>query len=182
MAQRSEAAGGVALKDGRMVMIRPLEETDRDALTSFGASLPRNDVLYLEDDFSNPDIIARLVFASRAENWRQIVAVADDGHIAAYSAAMRLPGWSSHVADIRLIVAPAWRRSGLGTQMAQATVEAARELGVSKVIVDMLAAQTAGQEIFRRLGFAVEGQLARHANDRDGNLHDIVIMSAFVKS
>jgi RimJ/RimL family protein N-acetyltransferase len=181
MAQRSEAADGIVLKDGRSVTIRPLAEEDRVAMTAFGAALPRNDVLYLEDDFSSPDIIARLTNASRAENWRQIVAVSEDGEIAAYSGALRLPGWSNHVADIRLIVGPRWRRSGLGTQMAQATVMAARDLGVTKVIVDMLAAQTAGQAIFRRLGFAVEGQLARHASDRDGNLHDIVIMSAFVK-
>jgi len=181
MGPRIEAASGIALKDGRAVMIRPLAEEDKAALGAFGAALPRNDVLYLEDDFSNPDIISRLANAAKAENWRQIVAVAEDGQIVAYSAAMRLPGWSYHVADIRLIVSPACRRSGLGTVLAQATVEAARELGVTKVIVDMLAAQTAGQAIFSRLGFAVEGQLARHAIDRDGNLHDIVIMSAFVR-
>lgn len=181
MAQRTEPASGIALKDGRAVAIRPLAEEDKAALGAFGASLPRNDVLYLEDDFSNPDIIARLAYAAKAENWRQIVAVTDDGQIVAYSAAVRLPGWSNHVADIRLIIGPEWRRGGLGTQLAQATVDAARDLGVTKVIVDMLAAQTAGQAIFSRLGFAVEGQLARHAIDRDGNLHDIVIMSAFVK-
>lgn len=181
MSQRIEAAGSVALKDGRQVTIRPLVEEDRGALAAFGQSLPKNDLLYLEDDFSNPDIIARLSFAAKAENWRQMVAVADDGAIVGWAAALRLPGWSHHVADIRLVVAPACRRSGLGMQLAQSIVEAARDLGAAKVIVDMLAAQTAGQAIFSRLGFAVEGQLARHAIDRDGNLHDIVIMSAFVK-
>lgn len=181
MVQRIEAAGTVALKDGRQVTIRPLMEEDRGALTAFGQSLPKNDLLYLEDDFTNPDIIARLAFAAKAENWRQFVAVADDGVVVAWAAALRMPGWSNHVADIRLIVTPACRRSGLGMQLAQSIVEAARELGATKVTVDMLAAQTAGQAIFSRLGFAVEGQLARHAIDRDGNLHDIVIMSAFVR-
>jgi ribosomal protein S18 acetylase RimI-like enzyme len=182
MGQRAEASGNVALlKDSRSVTIRPLQEADRSAMMVFGASLPKNDLLYLEDDFNSPEIIGRLVNAAYAENWRQIVAITDAGEIVAYSAALQLPGWSHHVADIRLIVLPEWRRSGLGVQMAQAVVEAARELGVSKVTVDMLAAQTAGQAIFGRLGFAVEGQLARHASDRDGNLQDVVIMSAFVR-
>jgi L-amino acid N-acyltransferase YncA len=181
MAQRIEASGTVALNDGRQVSIRPLVEEDRSALAAFGQSLPKNDLLYLEDDFSNPEIIARLAFAAKAENWRQIVAVAEDGAIAAWAAALRLPGWSHHVADIRLVVAPSWRRSGLGMQIAQSIVDAARDLGAAKVMVDMLAAQTAGQAIFGRLGFAVEGQLARHAIDRDGNMHDIVVMSAFVR-
>jgi L-amino acid N-acyltransferase YncA len=181
MAERIEAASVVALKDGRRVTIRPLVEEDRAALAAFGESLPKNDLLYLEDDFSNPEIIARLAFAAKAENWRQIVAVTDGGAIVAWAAALRMPGWSNHVADIRLLVSPVCRRSGLGMQLAQAIVEAARELGATKVTVDMLAAQTAGQAIFSRLGFAVEGQLARHAIDRDGNLHDIVIMSAYVR-
>ncbi len=182
MAQRVEAASNVALlKDGRSVTIRPLIEADRAAMMTFGASLPKNDLLYLEDDFNNPEIIGRLVSAAYAENWRQIVAITDAGQIVAYGAALQLPGWSHHVANLRLIVLPDWRRSGLGVQMAQSVVEAARDLGVSKVTVDMLAAQTAGQAIFGRLGFAVEGQLARHASDRDGKLQDVVIMSAFVR-
>lgn len=181
MTQRIDVVGSVALKDGRAVTIRPLMEQDRAALANFGLGLPKNDLLYLEDDFQNPEIITRLINANAAENWRQIVAVTDDGSIVGYSAALRLPGWSYHVANIRLIVDRAWRRSGLGMAMAQSIVEAARDLGATKVTVDMLAGLTAGQAIFSRLGFAVEGQLARHAIDRDGNLHDIVIMSAFVK-
>ncbi len=181
MAQRIEAAGSVALKDGRHVTIRNLLEGDRAVLTTFGQNLPKNDILYLEDDFTHPEIITRLANAAHAENWRQIIAVTDEGEIVGYTAALRMPGWSNHVANIRLIVLPSYRRSGLGMHLAQAIVEAARELGATKVTVDMLAALTAGQAIFSRLGFAVEGQLARHAIDRDGNLHDIVIMSAFVR-
>ncbi|WP_322511538.1 GNAT family N-acetyltransferase [Chloroflexus sp.] len=181
MALRSEAISNAALKDGRQVTIRPLAENDRAALADFGLSLPKDDLLYLEEDFTNPEIIARLANASHAENWRQIVAIASDGSIVAYTSARRVPGWSNHVAELRLIVKPGWRRSGLGMQMAQAIVEAARELGAQKVTVAMLAALKAGQAIFSRLGFAVEGQLARHAIDRNGDLHDVVIMSAFLR-
>ena len=181
MVQRIEAADRIALKDSRDVTIRNLQEGDRAALATFGLSLPKNDLLYLEDDFTHPEIITRLANAAYAENWRQIIAVTDDGEIVGYTAALRMPGWSNHVANIRLIVLPSYRRAGLGMYLAQAIVEAARDLGATKVTVDMLAALTAGQAIFSRLGFAVEGQLARHAIDRDRNLHDIVIMSAFVR-
>ncbi|WP_129673090.1 GNAT family N-acetyltransferase [Candidatus Chloroploca sp. Khr17] len=182
MAQRTEAASSsVALKDGRQVTIRNFIENDKSALSQFGQALPKNDLLYLEDDFTHPEIITRLANAAHAENWRQVIAVTPEHEIAGYAAALRLPGWSHHVANIRLIVLPSYRRSGLGMHLAQGIVEAARELGATKVTVDMLAALTAGQAIFSRLGFAVEGQLARHAIDRDGNLHDIVIMSAFVR-
>jgi L-amino acid N-acyltransferase YncA len=64
--------------------------------------------------------------------------------------------------------------------MAQAIFEAARQLGVAKVIVEMLAAQTAGQAIFQRLGFSREGVFSKHAHDRHGNRHDLVVMAYHV--
>ena len=168
-----------ALRDGRTVMIRPLAEDDYAALLAFGAALPHDDLLYLENDFQNPDIIRRLVNASLAENWRQIVALAD-GKIVGYSAVRRLSGWSSHVADIHLTVSRDLRRSGLGTAMAQAIFDAARDLGVSKVIVEMMEQQNAGRAIFERLGFRVEGSLSQHARDRHGRQHNLLILAYHV--
>jgi RimJ/RimL family protein N-acetyltransferase len=167
------------LRDGRTVLIRPLDEGDYAALFTFGAALPQDDLLYLENDFQNPDIIRRLVNAAAAENWRQVVALAD-GALVGYSAVRRLSGWSSHVADIHLTVGDGWRRSGLGTAMAQAIFDAARDLGVSKVIVEMMERQSAGREIFERLGFRVEGTLSQHVRDRHGQPQNLLILAYHV--
>lgn len=164
---------------GRPITIRPLVEEDRAALLAFGAALPPDDLLYLEDDFQSPEIIARLVNAHAAENWRQIVAVAD-GLIVGYSAVRRLPGWSNHVAEIQLIVSEGWRHSGLGTAMAPLIFAAARDLGVAKVIVEMLEQQGDGRAIFERLGFRVEGVLGDHVRDRHGQEHNLLIMAYHV--
>jgi ribosomal protein S18 acetylase RimI-like enzyme len=177
--QPVEAEPGIVLRDGRAVTIRPLGEGDRAALLAFSGALPEDDWLYLEDDFRNPDLIARLVNAHAAENWRQVVAVAG-GSIVGYGAVRQLPGWSSHVADIRLIVAQSWRRRGLGTALALAVLEAARGLGISKLIVDMLEQQYAGQAIFLRLGFRHEGRLLDHARDQRGGCHNLVVMGYHV--
>ncbi len=177
---REEAPTMTVLPDGRQITIRPLGEEDREALCEFGLTLPELDLLYLEDDLQNQDIITRLINAHAAENWRQLVAVAD-GSVIAYSAVRRLPGWSHHVGDIQLIVRDDWRRSGLGTLMAQAIFAAARDLGVDKVIVEMLERQTAGQAIFERLGFQVEGILSAHASDRQGERHNLLILAYHIR-
>lgn len=181
MKQEIAPAQSVILHDGRVVTIRLLGEHDQAALLGFGSTLPQDDWQYLPEDLQNPDIITRLVNAHAAANWRQIVAVAGDGAIVGYSSVRLLPGWSNHVADIRLIVGCAYRRSGLGTALAPAIFDAARDLGVSKVIVEMLAEQTSGQAIFERLGFHVEGRLSEHARDRFGNRHDLLIMAYHVQ-
>jgi RimJ/RimL family protein N-acetyltransferase len=108
------------------------------------------------------------------------VAVCDDGEIVGYSAVRRLTGWSSHVGDIQLMVESSYRRSGLGTEMAKAIFESARGLGVTKVIVEILAVQTGGRAIFERLGFSREGIFSKHAHDRHGNRHDLVVMAYHV--
>ena len=172
-------ASTTTLRDGRAVTIRPLREDDYATLLAFGAALPQDDLLYLENDFQNPDIIRRLVNAAAAENWRQVVALADSA-IVGYSAVRRLSGWSSHVADIHLTVGQGWRRSGLGTALAQAIFDSARDLGVSKVIVEMMERQNAGRAIFERLGFRIEGILSQHARDRHGQQHNLLILSYHV--
>lgn len=180
MTMRVEAVTPVMLRNGQQVTIRPLAEDDRAALMRFGQQLPQDDLIYLEDDLQSPEIINRLVNASAAENWRQIVAVREDGEIVGYSAVRRLTGWSAHVGDIQLMVESSYRRSGLGTEMAKAIFEAARGLGVAKVIVEILAVQTGGRAIFERLGFSREGVFSKHAHDRHGNRHDLMVMAYHV--
>jgi RimJ/RimL family protein N-acetyltransferase len=180
MVDQPSAAPRATLRNGRDVLIRPLAEQDRAALLAFGQQLLQDDLLYLEDDFQSPEIIARLVNAHEAENWRQIVAEAD-GSIIGYSAVRRLVGWSSHVADILLLVSPEWRRAGVGVVLAQAIFGAARELGVNKVIVEVLDEQHSGRAIFERLGFRVEGTLSKHARDRLGHYRDLLVLAYHVR-
>jgi len=175
----SEPLAATVLGDQQAVVMRPLGEDDHAALLAFGAALPQDDLLYLEDDFQNSEIITRLINACLAENWRQIVAVVGDA-IVGYSAVRRLPGWSNHVADIILLIDAYWRRSGLGTALAQAIFDAARDLGVNKVIVEMLEEQQAGRAIFERLGFRVEGRLSAHARDRHGQRRNLLILAYYV--
>src|SRR5215207_3669979 len=164
--QRSEAPSKTVLRDGSDVIIRRLFEEDRAALLAFGAGLPEDDRLYLEDDLQSQEIITRLVNAHAAENWRQIVALEGE-RIVGYGAVRRLSGWSSHVADIQLITSADVRREGLGTVMA-------------KVIVEMVEEQAFGRAIFERLGFRVEGMLSQHVRDRDGQQRNLLVLAYHV--
>jgi ribosomal protein S18 acetylase RimI-like enzyme len=168
------------LRDGRAVTIRPLDELDRQALLAFGRALPYGDLLYLADDLSSPEVIARLINARFAENWRQLVALAGD-QIIGYGALRRLPGWSRHVAGIHLVVSAGWRRYGLGTLLAQALVDTASDLAIDKLIVELIENQRAGRAIFERLGFQIEGRFSSHAYDRQGSCHTLIVMAERVR-
>jgi L-amino acid N-acyltransferase YncA len=171
-----EPAVTTLLRDGQVVTIRPIDEADRTALLAFGRALPHADLLHLEDDFTNPEIITRLVNARFAENWRQLVASIDD-RIIGYSVVRRQPGWMKHVAGIGLVVGAGWRHLGLGTALAETICDAARDLHVEKLIVEMLEEQSAGRAIFEGLGFRVEGSFGCHVRDREGQCHNLIIMA-----
>jgi len=167
--------GVTTLRDGRTVVVRPLEAADRAALTAFGHALPQSDLEYIPDDFQSADVIGRLINMRAAEHWRQFVAASGDA-IVGYSAVRRLSGWSSHVGEIHLVVSAGWRRSGLGNVLAATIFDAARELDVTHVIVEMLEEQVSGRAIFERLGFGIEGLLEDQVCDRHGRRHNLLVM------
>jgi len=120
--------------------------------------------------------ITRLVKAVEASNWRQVVAV-DGTTIVGYANVRQLPGWKKHVGDIALVVRSDCRHRGVGAALARAVIDAAGELAVSKLILEIVEEQLAGRLIFKRLGFRLEGLLEDHAVDYLGNARNLVLLS-----
>ena len=171
-----ELTGTVPGSAGRTFTIRRLREDDLDALLAFGAALAKDDWLYLDVDLQTPATITRLVNAVEASNWRQVVAV-DGTTIVGYANVRQLPGWKKHVGDIALVVRADCRHGGVGAALARAVIGAAGELGVSKLILEIVEEQLAGRLIFKRLGFRLEGLLEDHAVDYLGNPRNLVLLS-----
>jgi ribosomal protein S18 acetylase RimI-like enzyme len=163
------------LKTGETVTIRPLAEDDGDALAAFGATLPEDDWLYLDLELQSRHTVDRLVKAHEATNWRQLVAVRGQ-EIVGYANVRLLPGWQGHVGDVHLVISNNARRGGLGTMLARAIVAAGEDLGVAKLLLEILEEQLGGRYIFERLGFEAEGVLRDQARDYQGRLHNLVVL------
>lgn len=157
------------------MQVRPLGADDGAALAAFGTALPEDDWLYLDLDLRDRGTVDRLVTAHAATNWRQLVAVSTDG-IVGYANVRLLPGWKSHVGDAHLVIDGARRGRGLGTLLAQSIVDTGRELGVQKIILEILEEQSSGRHIFERLGFRSEGLLEDQARDAQGRLHNLLVL------
>ena len=166
----------IVLKDGRSVHIRPLVPADADASLAFFSGLPAQERRYLRRDVTSPEVIAARIQENDSAEVERLVALHNDEIVADGSFEHERYGWGERIAQIRLIVAPGYRRSGLGTVLARLLYVIAHQHDVDRINARMLRPQAAARDIFHRLGFREEFVLPDHVRDLEGNLQDLIIM------
>ncbi len=160
------------------VEIHRVTEADTAALRAFFEQLPEEDQTFFRDDVTSPGVIESWLGAG-AGSCRVEVA-AEDGAVIGYVGVMARIGWSSHVGDLRLVVDPNRRRSGLGRALARRGLLDGIDLELSKIVVEVVAEQEPAIALFRGLGFEVEALLKDHVRGRDEGLRDMLLLSHFV--
>jgi ribosomal protein S18 acetylase RimI-like enzyme len=118
-------------------------------------------------------------WATGASVRRDVALIGDDvvGYVAIYPEV----GWSSHVGELRLVVDPAYRRQGVGRALARHGFLMGLGLGLTKLIVEVLAEQQAAVAMFSQIGFEPEALLKGHVRDGEGRLHDLFVMAHVVE-
>ncbi|WNV74630.1 GNAT family N-acetyltransferase [Geodermatophilus sp. DSM 44513] len=160
-----------------MADVVPLTATHGDALVRFTAELPEGDRTFIREDVADAAVVRG--WAAGSPGVHRWVAV-DGGRVLGYVAVLRLPGWSDHVGEVRLVVAPAGRGAGLGQQLARHAMVQALEAGLTKLVVEVVADQAAALALFSGLGFTGEALLVDHIRDREGRLRDLMVLAHHV--
>jgi L-amino acid N-acyltransferase YncA len=156
--------------------IRRLETGDEEALMRFVSRIPEGDRTFFKEDVLDADVVA---WVRRGE--ARSLAV-EDGEVIGTVTVVPLQGWSGHVGEVRVIVDPQHRRRGVGRALARYAVFEALNLGLRKMVVEVIADQEATVGMFRSLGFEPEALLRDHVCDDDGNLHDLMLLAHSVEA
>lgn len=156
-----------------MTTIRPLIPADAAGLADLFGSLSEADRTLIREDLNDPAEVHRIT-AHPDLHW---VAHGDDGTIVGYSAVNRLPGWSDHVGELRLVVRPEGRHAGVGRGLVRAGLLGALAVGIRKVVAELVPEQERVVQMFSELGFTGEALLRDHIRDRDGRLHDLIMLA-----
>ena len=155
--------------------IRQIESTDEEALERFLRRVPEGDRTFFKEDVDDPAVVAAWTRPGGAR------AVAVDGaEVVGYVAVVPQHGWSSHVGEIRVIVDPEHRGRGIGRDLGRRGVLEAVQLGLRKMVVEVVADQEATIAMFRSLGFDPEALLTNHVRDRAGELRDLMVLAQSV--
>jgi ribosomal protein S18 acetylase RimI-like enzyme len=159
------------------VEIRPAGPEDLDAVVAFMERVPAGERAFFKEEADrasvrrslSPDAIGRRAVAVRLNEVVGSVYV------------VPLRGWSDHVGEVRLVVDPDCRRQQLGRRLARQALMDAVELGLKKLSVEVVAEQEGAVRMFESLGFRAEGLLPDHVRDRDGGLHDLIVLGHLIE-
>jgi ribosomal protein S18 acetylase RimI-like enzyme len=167
----------------------PIEELGPqrcDALLRFFDGLPEGDLTFIREEVHDPETVRS--WSSGAGAGGRWVAVDTGGEgggstaeVTGYVAVRPLPGWSDHVGEVRLVVAPDRRGSGLGRELARHALVQAVGSGLTKLVVEVVAEQGAALALFTDLGFTGEAMLVDHIRDRTGELRDLMVLAHHVR-
>lgn len=166
----------VQLKDGTKIVLRQLKKKDRNRLTVFFRSLPKEDRIYLRVDITDKETIKQIIKSSKLGESRRIIALDNDNIIAAGLLELEKRKWKKHFGEIRLLVSKSYRRKGLGMLLARELYLLAISEKVEDIIVKMMKPQVAAIDIFKRMGFKEEAVLPDYVKDLEGTKRDLIIM------
>ena len=159
------------------VAIRRFRAEDMDAMLRFSRALPEHDLLFLSRDLKHRRVV---------EAWLEAVEdgfidsfVAEDGDaIVGTSALVRDPlGWSTHVGEVRLLVSPELRGQGVGRRLLAEMFTMAEQRELKKLTAQMTSDQAGARRLFEDHGFREEALLKDQVMDRQGRLHDLMMLN-----
>jgi RimJ/RimL family protein N-acetyltransferase len=161
----------------RTIELRPMGPADRDAMLRFARALPQHDLLFLRRDICEPEGVEDWLSDIALGHVTTLLAVEGNelvGYVTLHRNQLR---WSRHVAELRVAVSASSRGAGLGRALTEAIFRLALEEGIEKIVARMTPDQKGAIAVFEGLGFRPEAVLRDEVKDRDGNPHDLLVMS-----
>jgi len=167
----------IKLKDGSEVLVRLMQQEDRDRLQEFFRGVPEGERIFLREDVTRPEAIEVRFRAMGRGRFLSLLAEAE-GRIVGDATLQRRPTyWLQHVAEVHVVVGQGYRRVGLAHNLLYELFDLARDQGIETLLAEMMSEQVAALSLFERLGFKREAIFRRLVKDLHGKKHDLVIMT-----
>ena len=91
---------------------------------------------------------------------------------------VRFEGFT-HSGRLGMGIHASFRRLGIGTRLIEQTIRKAKEKGLERIELEVLASNTPALKLYEKMGFVVEG-IKRKARKLDGSYDDLVEMALFI--
>jgi L-amino acid N-acyltransferase YncA len=167
----------ITLRDGRPVTVRPLAETDSDALYQFFTRVPAEDRYFLKDDVTSENVARKWTSERDFDRILPLVAMVGGEIVADATLIRSRHGAYRSVAGIRVVVAPDYRYQGLGTALLRDLCDIAADAELEKVTAELVAGvQDDAIAATEQLGFIRAATIHELLRDEQGHTHDVIVM------
>lgn len=167
---------------GKPFTIHVMTSKNGPTLLKFANSLPHHDLLFLRRDITQQEGVDKWMRDIERGVMYSLICEDQDGVVGYSTIHLTDLGWSSHVADLRVMTGPRARGVGLGRLLTREAFNIALALGIEKIVARMTPDQQGARALFQELGFQPEALLKNEVKDRDGEYHDLLIMAVDVQT
>jgi RimJ/RimL family protein N-acetyltransferase len=165
----------ITLRDGTRVLLRVLNEGDRDRLQTLFAMVSDDDAEAMRDNVKDPAAIQRWIDELDYGHVIPLVAVVNDEIVG--DATLHLgQGPYRHRAEVRIFLSKPYRQRGLGTAMLKSIIDIAKRMELHLLTVEVIAIRTPVIRAFRGLGFQMQTTLPDYFMMPDGETLDVALM------
>lgn len=159
------------------VTLRHMTANDEAAILAFARALPEHDLLFLRRDITEASAVEDWIRELESGEIVTILAVLGEEVVGYATIHKSLLRWTAHVAELRVMVAERMRGAGLGRILTQEAFANALVSGIEKMVAQMTLDQKGAIATFEGLGFRPEALLRDQVKDRQGNKHDLLVLS-----
>jgi len=167
--------------DGLRTTFRLMTRDDRDAVVAFATQQPESDRVFLRINITDPAVVDE--WLDNIERGRTVTVFAESEHglIGYASLHHNEMLWTSHMAEIRVLVDHATRGKGIAHRLVGELLHIARAMRLERLICQVPADQDRVRHMFESLGFQPEAILPDWIRTPDGALRDLMILSMYLR-
>ena len=164
------------------VELSVLDDPTSEDLKAFTQGLNDEDLLFLSRDLREPKVLDAWKRDIANGNIFSVKATLDGKVLGTTAVLLDKQSWSAHVGELRILVLPEARDTGLGRILIQESFLMGLDLELEKLTVRMMLDQEGAINVFEEMGFKKEAMLLDHVKDSQGKKHDLLMMSHDVMS
>lgn len=161
-----------------MLTIRPAAPSDADAIWETFREVVRPGDTYVFDPETPREVALEYFLGPDVRCW----VAEDEGRVVGmYKLVPNRRDRGSHVANASFMVHPAMQGRGVGRRLGDHCLDQARRAGYSAMQFNfVVSTNTAGVELWQKLGFEIVGTLPKAFNHRQLGLVDAYVMHRFL--
>lgn len=167
----------IKLDNGSELFLRNKTREDLELTHEFYSRMPQKERELMRIDVSDREVIDSRYDEIEKGNAERLVAIKEDKIVAEAILENMRYGWLRKTGEIRILILPEFRETGLADFIAREIFLLAARRGLNNLIARVLDQETEKYQTLKKLHFKHEATQKGHAVDLHDNTHDVHLMT-----